>query len=615
MDYTGIIYLRTCRATSKVYVGQTINEKARQACWYDVDSTYSSPNSKIEIARTKYGVLDWDYSVLYKIISNDKTKVKHALDNREKYFIKYYNSFNDGYNSTRGGGSITSREHFYNFTVTLYDCLDESTIELPSLEKAADILSTSFGNILRILRKNELNELKPLVRDRYLLCKTSLFKSGYLNNSIQYYKTDLKFRKVARYSTITGDLVNTYKNYIQASEELNIPKKYITNYLRDKTSFVGKGDGFGFMFLDEYESLENKSELILKPKIFPVVQLDCYTGELLNRFSNVNQAMEYVVSKGYTTNTNSSSINCCCHTYCITELIKSDDWYDMKMNRAYNYVWMYEVDYNKLIEDGVNIQFHIISKYNETTRIIKYDLDWNIEDNYFSKDQLIKRFPNLSKSALNNVLVGNSYTYLDHRWVYYRDLPITEKQRVDNWFCGKSKNPISNSDAEYLDKRPDNIKLRNTILELDILLNVVNKHYDSGAAIRSLIKRGIIEEKDKLSKINSLYISAKSFKSGKITPGPGNLYWVREEDYLNRSYSIEELVHMPVIQFDGGLPIKVYLSASIATKENNYKSGISKICRTNQRYDNYIWKYYKDLTPDEKEKVNEFLKTQNNNGE
>ena len=72
---------------------------------------------------------------------------------------------------------------------------------------------------------------------------------------------------------------------------------------------------------------------------------------------------------------------------------------------------------------------------------------------------------------------------------------------------------------------------------------------------------------------------------------------------------------MPVIQFDGGLPIKVYLSASIATKENNYKSGISKICRTNQRYDSYIWKYYKDLTPDEKEKVNEFLKTQNNNGE
>ncbi len=173
----------------------------------------------------------------------------------------------------------------------------------------------------------------------------------------------------------------------------------------------------------------------------------------------------------------------------------------------------HEKSLNKLIEDGVNIQFHIISKYNETTRIIKYDLDWNIEDNYFSKDQLIKRFPNLSKSALNNVLVGNSYTYLDHRWVYYRDLPITEKQRVDNWFCGKSKNPISNSDAEYLDKRPDNIKLRNTILELDILLNVVNKHYDSGAAIRSLIKRGIIEEKDKLSKINSLYISAKSFKS------------------------------------------------------------------------------------------------------
>ena len=43
MRYTGIIYKRTCLATMKSYIGQTIDEEERQKTWYNVNSYYTSP--------------------------------------------------------------------------------------------------------------------------------------------------------------------------------------------------------------------------------------------------------------------------------------------------------------------------------------------------------------------------------------------------------------------------------------------------------------------------------------------------------------------------------------------------------------------------------------------
>lgn len=69
------------------------------------------------------------------------------LDEREKYWIKYYNSYYDGYNSTIGGR-----------LVELYDWDVEDIIEkyhqLKSARKVAKIIGCDHNTIDRILNAN-----------------------------------------------------------------------------------------------------------------------------------------------------------------------------------------------------------------------------------------------------------------------------------------------------------------------------------------------------------------------------------------------------------------------------------------------------------------------------
>lgn len=70
--YRGIIYKRVCKITGKVYIGQTINEQARQARWRSLKNCYTSKNSKIDNARNKYGIENFDYEILFTVVSNKK---------------------------------------------------------------------------------------------------------------------------------------------------------------------------------------------------------------------------------------------------------------------------------------------------------------------------------------------------------------------------------------------------------------------------------------------------------------------------------------------------------------------------------------------------------------
>lgn len=105
----GIIYKYTNKINGKVYIGQTIDENKRKA-----SHKCSKRNDHFHRAIRKYGWDNFDYEVVFTTISSDPDRLKLLLDTMEKYFIKKYNSFKEGYNSTLGGGGnlgyITSEE-------------------------------------------------------------------------------------------------------------------------------------------------------------------------------------------------------------------------------------------------------------------------------------------------------------------------------------------------------------------------------------------------------------------------------------------------------------------------------------------------------------------------
>jgi group I intron endonuclease len=95
----GIIYKYTS-PSGKNYIGQTTNEKNRKCCFL-TKTLYGG--GKINNARNKYGACNFTYEVLKEIEENDIDKLHDLLDKYEVEYIKFYNSFKNGYNSTEGG--------------------------------------------------------------------------------------------------------------------------------------------------------------------------------------------------------------------------------------------------------------------------------------------------------------------------------------------------------------------------------------------------------------------------------------------------------------------------------------------------------------------------------
>lgn len=88
------IYMWTS-PSGKSYIGQSVNLAVRKKLFCTFNHTYGG--NKINCARKKYNHKSlWNYKVL-EYCGVDK------LDEREKYYIKLYNTVNNGYNCESGG--------------------------------------------------------------------------------------------------------------------------------------------------------------------------------------------------------------------------------------------------------------------------------------------------------------------------------------------------------------------------------------------------------------------------------------------------------------------------------------------------------------------------------
>lgn len=89
------IYKITNKINNKVYIGQSIDiEKRWRAHIYR--STKEEYQEYLYQAIRKYGINKFDFSIIEECSSDQ-------LDEREQYWIEYYDSYKNGYNMTIGG--------------------------------------------------------------------------------------------------------------------------------------------------------------------------------------------------------------------------------------------------------------------------------------------------------------------------------------------------------------------------------------------------------------------------------------------------------------------------------------------------------------------------------
>lgn len=108
----GIIYKYTS-PSDKCYIGQTIRETIRK-CGHKNAALKENAQTKFARAIRKYGWENFEYEVLFTIDNDDKKRVKEKLDFMERYYIRKFDSYNNGYNMTLGGegGSGKHTEEF-----------------------------------------------------------------------------------------------------------------------------------------------------------------------------------------------------------------------------------------------------------------------------------------------------------------------------------------------------------------------------------------------------------------------------------------------------------------------------------------------------------------------
>lgn len=103
------IYKYQNKQNGKIYIGQSIN--LEQRVYAHKSSAFNEKakdyNSQFHQALRKYGIDNFNYEVIATLTNGEYSKEK--LDELEIFFIKYYDSYHNGYNATEGGDNNPNR--------------------------------------------------------------------------------------------------------------------------------------------------------------------------------------------------------------------------------------------------------------------------------------------------------------------------------------------------------------------------------------------------------------------------------------------------------------------------------------------------------------------------
>lgn len=133
------IYKITNKLNNKCYIGQSIDIENR---WkqHIYESKTLRRGHQIHLAINKDGIDNFTFEILEECSLN-----KNTLNERERYWIKYYNSFNDGYNMTLGGQG----EDNYQYDPELIRQLWDEGYSVGLIQKIVGCGRTTINNRLK----------------------------------------------------------------------------------------------------------------------------------------------------------------------------------------------------------------------------------------------------------------------------------------------------------------------------------------------------------------------------------------------------------------------------------------------------------------------------------
>lgn len=133
----GIVYLAQNKLNGKCYIGKTTKTLNRRKAQHLYDAKHR--NSYFNNAIQKYGIKSFVWEVI------DVCKEEPMLNKLEKFYIFIFNSFENGYNLTKGGEGISGWKHSSD---TIQEIVRKNTNKKHSLEVRKKISKSNGGFII-----------------------------------------------------------------------------------------------------------------------------------------------------------------------------------------------------------------------------------------------------------------------------------------------------------------------------------------------------------------------------------------------------------------------------------------------------------------------------------
>ena len=195
----GSIYIIKNKCNSKVYIGQTIQDVAERFRQHLKPSVIKQRGTyKIYNAIKKYGKENFYYEILEGNIDSN------LLNDREMYYIELFDSYENGYNSTRGGDSkVISSIEDINTLITMLDngCTNQEMADYFDVSKA------TIRRTLKAIGRGRKNE--PKISKEELIKYQDLY--NYEIAEIFNVDTRTVSRSFQRYGIPRGRGCNAYK--------------------------------------------------------------------------------------------------------------------------------------------------------------------------------------------------------------------------------------------------------------------------------------------------------------------------------------------------------------------------------------------------------------------
>lgn len=219
------IYKITNTINNKVYIGQSTDIRRRWTSHVNILNESNKNNSEkqyaLHAAMQKYGPDNFLFEVIEECPVKD-------LNDRERYWIKYYNSYLNGYNENEGGSIIRGCPAYVEQVVLLLQTTKYSFEEISKITGAS---IQSIGNIN---------------------CGRS-FKNDTLDYPIR-----AKTRKVIQYSK-EGVELRTFNSLVEAEKETGVPAsniKHVCHHYENGQILAG---GFQWRFIEDKDKLISRN--------------------------------------------------------------------------------------------------------------------------------------------------------------------------------------------------------------------------------------------------------------------------------------------------------------------------------------------------------------------